>query len=189
MLLHLLSSIVNLPVTRSVVKDSGMGNAIGAIGKHAICKGTPNEATIKERVQQVKDAWFASVKARKPLEAPKEAAKREAPEPPSPSPAKRVKADVEQKKTTSFTSLLKKVSGSPNGVVSSNKSDSPPIPDKAAKPVVSVKPSHSETKDLNATETVLQTNGNADKRGMSVAVYFASFHSTMDSHFPISHSR
>lgn len=170
MLLHLLSSIINMPVTRSVVKDSGMGNAIGTIGKHAICKGTPNEATIKERVQQIKDAWHASVKARKPPEAPKEAAKRAAPEPPSPSPAKRVKPDVEQKKPTSFTSLLKKVSGSPNGVVSSGKSDSPTLPNKVAKPIVSIKPSSVETKDAYSAETLLQANGTTDIKGMSICM-------------------
>jgi hypothetical protein len=168
MLLHLLSSIINLPVTKSVVKDSGMGNAIGTIGKHAICKGTPNEATIRERVQQIKDAWLASVKARKPPEAAKEATKREAPEPPSPSPAKRVKADVEAKKSTSFTSLLKKVSGSPNGVVSSSKTDSPTSPDKVTKTVVSVKPSYLETNDAIDAESTLQTNAKTDKRGMCV---------------------
>jgi hypothetical protein len=184
MLLHLLSNVINLPVTKSVVKDSGMGNAIGTLGKHVICKGTPNEVIIKERVQQIKDAWHASVKARKTPEAQNESTKREAPEPPSPSPAKRVKSDAEPKKSTSFTSLLKKVSRSPNGLVSSSKSDSPTLPDKVAKPDVSVKTAYLETKDTTAAETNLPIITNTDKRGMSVSVSIVGFHSTLDTHLP-----
>lgn len=65
LLLHLLSSIAELPVTKSTVLDSGMGKAIRDIEKHKICDGTPNEAAIKSRVQEVKDAWNASVKVNK----------------------------------------------------------------------------------------------------------------------------
>lgn len=61
-MLHLLSNIVTLPVTKSNVKDSGMGKAIGSIEKHTMCVGTPNEASIKERVIMVKGAWQKSVK-------------------------------------------------------------------------------------------------------------------------------
>lgn len=61
-MLHLLSNIVTLPVTKSNVKDSGMGKAIGSIEKHTMCLGTPNEASIKERVIMVKGAWQKSVK-------------------------------------------------------------------------------------------------------------------------------
>lgn len=61
-MLHLLSNIVALPVTKSNVKDSGMGKAIGSIEKNKICVGTPNEASIKERVTLVKSAWQKSVK-------------------------------------------------------------------------------------------------------------------------------
>ena len=171
LLLHLLSNVRHLPVTKSVVKDSGMGLAIGPLGKHTICKGTPNEAIIKERVQQIKDAWHASVKARKPPDAPKETVKRAAPELPSPSTAKRVKTEVEPKKSTSFTSLLKKVSGSPNGIVSStSKSDSPTLPEKVVKPAVTAKPS-SEIKENSVAEALTQTN-DGTKKGMLPYFYW-----------------
>jgi len=65
LLLHLLSNVKDLPVTTSVVKASKLGPAIGKLGKHSICKGTPNESAILERVSGIKDAWKASVKARK----------------------------------------------------------------------------------------------------------------------------
>ena len=64
-LLHLLSNITDLPVTKSIVKDSGMGKSVGTIEKKSICAGTPNESAIKSRVQAIKDAWKESVKARK----------------------------------------------------------------------------------------------------------------------------
>jgi hypothetical protein len=65
LLLHLLSNIIDLPVTKLLVKNSGMGKAIGSIEKHPICAGTPNESAIMDRVQKIKTAWNASVKARK----------------------------------------------------------------------------------------------------------------------------
>jgi hypothetical protein len=65
LLLFLLSNITDLPVTKSIVKDSGMGKAVGTIEKKSICAGTPNEPAIKSRVQAIKDAWKESVKARK----------------------------------------------------------------------------------------------------------------------------
>ena len=64
-MLHLLTTIKDLPVTKSLVKQSGMGKAIGTIGKHSICAGTPNESAIMDRVSGIKSAWNASVKARK----------------------------------------------------------------------------------------------------------------------------
>jgi hypothetical protein len=65
LLLHLLSSIKDLPVTKSNVVDSDMGKAIRDIEKHKICAGTANETAIKSRVKEVKDAWNASVKVNK----------------------------------------------------------------------------------------------------------------------------
>mmetsp|Transcript_27438 Transcript_27438/g.65869 ORF Transcript_27438/g.65869 Transcript_27438/m.65869 type:complete len:746 (+) Transcript_27438:1751-3988(+) len=65
LLLHLLSNITDLPVTKSIVKDSGMGKTVGTIEKKSICAGTPNESAIKSRVQAIKDSWKESVKARK----------------------------------------------------------------------------------------------------------------------------
>lgn len=65
LLLHLLSSVSNLPVDKVTIRDSGMGKKVGSIEKHRICAGTLNETAIRARVQQVKDNWNASVKARK----------------------------------------------------------------------------------------------------------------------------
>lgn len=65
LLLHLLCSIVDLPVTKSQVVSSDMGKAIRDLEKHKICAGTPNESAIKTRVQKVKSAWNASVKVNK----------------------------------------------------------------------------------------------------------------------------
>jgi hypothetical protein len=72
----MLTNITTLPVTKSVVKDSGMGKAIGSVEKHTICAGTPNETPIKVRVRELKDAWNKSVKALKDSE-PKQGTKRE----------------------------------------------------------------------------------------------------------------
>jgi hypothetical protein len=116
LLLHLLSSITELPVTKSVVKASGMGKAIGSIEKHSLVVGTPNEEAVKNRVQLIKDSWHASVKALKGKDTPaatNAAAKRqiESPEA-SPISAKRVKVADDSKKVSSFSSLLKKVTSS-----------------------------------------------------------------------------
>jgi hypothetical protein len=130
LLLHLLTHIAKLPVTKSVVKSSGMGKIIGSLEKQPICKGSSNVVAINERIQLVKDNWNASVKARKSQDVPeikpqaiedslntdsKPLTKRPA-EPESPSEsslAKRAKiADDSNKVATSFSSLLKKVASS-----------------------------------------------------------------------------
>lgn len=112
LLLHLLSHIVDLPVTKATVKQSGMGKAIGTIEKHSMCKGTPNEGVISDRVSSIKEAWQMSVKARKTRGAPTlqstNGTKREATAEASPTPAKRAKVGV----SPSFSSLMKKVSSS-----------------------------------------------------------------------------
>jgi hypothetical protein len=116
-LLHLLTNISQLPVTKSVVKESGMGKAIGSIDKHKICVDTPNEAPIKERVLEIKDAWNKSVKVRK--EKPQENAasdgkpslKRELESVQAPSPSAK-KSKLDDSKRSSFSSLLKKMAPS-----------------------------------------------------------------------------
>jgi hypothetical protein len=40
-----------------------MGKAIGSLEKHKLFLGTPNEQNIKDRVQQIKEAWHKSVKS------------------------------------------------------------------------------------------------------------------------------
>ena len=42
-----------------------MGKAIGSIEKHPICAGTLNETAVRERVDKIKAAWNKSVKALK----------------------------------------------------------------------------------------------------------------------------
>jgi len=116
-LLHLLSSIVNLPVMKTTVKDSGMGKAIDPIEKHCIRKGMPNKSAITSRVHEIKEAWNASVKALKAVdpatsEYSSNSNKRPNEESSSPTAAKRMKS-VETKKASAFSSLLKKVTGSP----------------------------------------------------------------------------
>ena len=135
LLLVLLSSIIELPVTKSIVLDSGMGKAVRDIEKHKICAGTPNEPAIKSRVQEVKDAWNASVKVNKVFmqydtvreqcrqHSPhmllssfaislQDAKKKKRPLESSSdnSPTKRSKVDDQGKKSSSFAKLLMKVS-------------------------------------------------------------------------------
>ena len=106
-----------LPVTKSIVKESGMGKAIGSLEKNKICVGTPNEEPIKERVSAIKDAWHKSVKARKEKPKPKETSEKNPPvkreldtstasENSAPLP-KKAKVDDSKK---SFSSLLQKMS-------------------------------------------------------------------------------
>eukprot|EP00980_Cylindrotheca_fusiformis_P004039 scaffold880_cov132-Cylindrotheca_fusiformis.AAC.35 len=110
LLLHMLTHITKLPVTKSVVKDSGMGKAINSIEKHSICAGTPNEGPIKERIKELKDSWNKSVKALKDSDA-KQGTKRETDiSSAAPSPAaKKPRTDK-----ASFSSLLKKVNSNPS---------------------------------------------------------------------------
>lgn len=118
-LLHLLSSIIHLPVTKATIKDSGLGKAVGAVEKHRICKGTPNEMAICQRVQQIKEVWHARVKAQKLLDTSSEpiGSKRPADSTDlSPSASKKMKPAStvdDSKKVTTFSSLLKKVTASP----------------------------------------------------------------------------
>lgn len=116
-LLHLLSCIVSLPVTKDAVKESGMGKIIGTIEKHPICKGSPNEAAIAKRVQHIKESWNASVKSRKATESTSDitntSSKRAHDENVSQSSSKKVKVSSTAKKSSSFSSLVKKVSGPP----------------------------------------------------------------------------
>ena len=100
----MLTNITNLPVTKSVVKESGMGKAIGSLDKHKICAGTPNEDPIKQRTKQLKDAWNKSVKARKEAKPANAGVKRDVIAPSSPPAQKKVKTEK-----SSFSSLLKKV--------------------------------------------------------------------------------
>lgn len=120
LLLHLLSNIAQLPVTKSVVKDSGMGKAIGSVEKNKICAGTPNEVPIKERIATIKEAWNKSVKARKSSSkdsTDSKASLKRNPEDAAPISApiaKKPKVD-ESKKSSSLSSLMKKMA--PTNVV------------------------------------------------------------------------
>lgn len=123
----MLSNLEKLPVTRSIILDSGMGKAIGTVEKHALVKGTPNEAAVKSRVQQIKDSWQASVKERKAaagVQVKETKRSSEAIVTESPPSGKKIKTEVSPKKISSFSSLLKKVSRGPNGT---NASDIPAV--------------------------------------------------------------
>jgi len=160
MLLHLLSNIASLPVTKSVVKDSGMGKAIGSIEKHSKCKDTPNESAIKERVQRVKDEWQASVKARKVKTKPKDetvASPKRPLELSISASSPTVKRTKTGSSTTAFSSLLKKVS-------------KPAATDAAKKDALEKKPlpkaetQSSSTAKSNGTANE-QSNGQPDNNG------------------------
>lgn len=113
-------------MTKATVKSSGMGKAIGSIEKHSLCKDTPNEAAIKERVQLIKDTWNAKVKAQKIVSdgsIPAEAPKRPPEAASTPPVAKKAKTTSEDTKKSSFSSLLKKVSGPSKVVAESPKAE------------------------------------------------------------------
>lgn len=105
-LLYFLSSIASLPVTKSQVRDSGMGKKVGSVDKHKICAGTLNESAIKARVQTVKDSWNASVKALKELDTSPVNNKRVLDLPTTNGIAKKAKTDT-------FSDLMKKVAPVP----------------------------------------------------------------------------
>lgn len=130
--LHLLSSIVNLPVTKGIIKDSGLGKAVGSVEKHSIFKGTPNQSPISIRVQKIKDSWHACVKAQKLVDASSKQTtsvnttglKRPADVVPieSSSAVKKVKTTAivdDAKKGSTLSTLLKKVTVVPTGVIKS----------------------------------------------------------------------
>ena len=62
LLLHLLSNITKLPVSKEMVTSSKLGKQVAAVEKHKICVGGMNEKAIKDRVSKVKEEWHASVK-------------------------------------------------------------------------------------------------------------------------------
>lgn len=62
LLLHLLSNISMLPVSKEMVTSSKLGKQVASVEKHQICVGGMNETAIKERVEKVKEEWSASVK-------------------------------------------------------------------------------------------------------------------------------
>jgi hypothetical protein len=120
-------------VTKVSIKDSGLGKAVGAVERHKICKGSPHENAIVQRVERIKQAWHARVKSQKmndaatiPSSATNElkrpidnsthnqtVVKKMKPE------EKKATVNIEEKKVSSFSSLLKKVSA-PSSSSSSN---------------------------------------------------------------------
>jgi hypothetical protein len=163
LLLHLLSSISQLPVTKNSVKESGMGKSIGDLGKHKICAGTLNETAIKDRIQIIKDAWQASVKARKLPPAPStETTKRPIDDSGSgvsltkeSQATKKQKTTPDAKKSSSFSYLLKKVNKESNSPTANG--SNPPISTLisviAGKPLPDVKNENKSTAQLNIIET------------------------------------
>lgn len=119
LLLHLLTNIAALPVTKTIVKESGMGKLVGSLEKHRICADSPNKLAIVERINAIKDAWHKSVKLRKDkpqtntLTSDKTLSSKrgvETASQSSPTPKKQKVEDT--KKSSAFSSLLKKVDNS-----------------------------------------------------------------------------
>lgn len=115
LLLHLLTNITDLPVTKDMVTSSKLGRAVAGVEKHRICVGGKNEAAIKERVTRVKGHWSASVRRMKQIQ-PQDgknnnSQKRSMQFVENSSLAKKSKVD-DQKEKVSFSSLMKKVSTS-----------------------------------------------------------------------------
>eukprot|EP00934_Nitzschia_sp_Nitz4_P005102 Nitzschia sp. Nitz4//scaffold166_size90379//25909//29671//NITZ4_005051-RA/size90379-augustus-gene-0.1-mRNA-1//1//CDS//3329538178//5092//frame0 len=127
LLLHLLSNITLLPVSRSDIKDTGMGKAIGSVEKHRICAGTPNESAIKQRVQQVMDAWKKSVKVNKDKVSPTPVVAKRELETEQSSPVAK-KARTEDTKKSSLFSLLNKVKSESDPIANKVTTTIPKIP-------------------------------------------------------------
>eukprot|EP00540_Astrosyne_radiata_P006707 CAMPEP_0116866362 /NCGR_PEP_ID=MMETSP0418-20121206/25980_1 /TAXON_ID=1158023 /ORGANISM="Astrosyne radiata, Strain 13vi08-1A" /LENGTH=812 /DNA_ID=CAMNT_0004501975 /DNA_START=803 /DNA_END=3241 /DNA_ORIENTATION=- len=122
LLLLMLTSMRDLPVTRSMVKETGLGKRVGSIEKQKISAGTMNESAIMTRVKAIKDAWNKSVKAHQSKDSP-DTKKRRAGSLQSQGP-KKTKVDDGEKKG-SFSNLLKKIS-TPKST-KSNPISKPPI--------------------------------------------------------------
>ena len=119
LLLHLLDSITNLPVTKDMITQSNAGKAVAAVKTHSICKGTANESAIKEtgckvegRMERVGSSEKEQCRqigglAKRPLPAATSSAAQSLP--------KKAKTTVVHsppvgaKKSSSLSSLLKKV--------------------------------------------------------------------------------
>ena len=118
LLLHLLTNIAALPVTKTIVKESGMGKLVGSLEKHRICADSPNKLAIVERINAIKDAWHKSVKLRKDkpqtntLTSDKTSSTKRGVETASQSSPTPKKQKVEDTKKSSFSSLVKKVDNS-----------------------------------------------------------------------------
>jgi hypothetical protein len=155
-LLHLLTNIVHLPVTKSTIKDSGLGKAVGAVEKHRICKGTSNENAICQRVQQIKTVWHALVRAQKASDISSETSglKRSAETSDlSPSASKKIKPasnSDDSKKVSSFSILLKKVSASPPTANANNK-----VKSQGLKPSTETEPVE-KASDANPTGSIIK---------------------------------
>jgi len=61
LLLHLLSNIVNLPVTSDAIASSKIGKAVVGIKKHKICTSSAHEIEVKDLVNEVRDEWKSRV--------------------------------------------------------------------------------------------------------------------------------
>lgn len=70
LLLHLLTNIIPLPVTKELVTVSKLGKTVSSVEKHKVCIEGANQSAIKSRIQQVKEQWSASVKALKNVSIP-----------------------------------------------------------------------------------------------------------------------
>lgn len=116
LLLHLLSNISKLPVSKEMVTSSKLGKQVAAVEKHKICVGGMNEKAIKDRVSKVKEDWSASVKKlkKKSISTSDKKNLKRSLEPEtktSPVLSKKTKT-INTSSTTKLSSLLQQVKGS-----------------------------------------------------------------------------
>ena len=171
LLLHLLTMITSLPVTKDMVTSSRLGKAVSAIEKDKICVGTKNEAAIKNRISEVKSRWSTSVKAQKSKSTNgtnNVPVKRQiVEETSSPPPVK--KAKVEAPRASSLSNLLKKVENS-NGKAASTATAQ-------KKPQAFTIPKTSELKENNGTFVLFLTTMCWNNEGILTAHYLSYFSS------------
>jgi hypothetical protein len=136
LLLHLLSNIIPLPVTKEMVTTCRLGKAVVAVLKHPICAGTQNEKAISSRVQNVKTSWSQAVKALKDANASvKRPSENEGPV------AKKARRDTPPK--PALSSLLRKVQSTNDKISYSTENVTPKEQENGAKAEVKTAPTSS----------------------------------------------
>jgi len=122
-LLHLVSSVTFLPVTKDMVASSKMGKTVVQAEKSKRFADSPNLEILKQRVERLKDEWTKSVKFNKslPVGSPtnKRKVSRDGMTSPSISSVAK-KAKTIEKKGLSTSDLLRKTLATPNNTGSSS---------------------------------------------------------------------
>merc|ERR1711933_192823 len=68
MLLHLLDSLIKLPVSKEMLVSSNLHKVLVSLERHNICISGRNESVIRSRISKIKDKWpfLAKVKFNEP---------------------------------------------------------------------------------------------------------------------------